>query len=179
MDTKTLEMFKNDKYYDRRSLVFENGTLTEEKDDLDRENVPEGRLGEFMARMVRAKLGVSFRLPVTKKSESLETAEEIENTEKLYCIETDDRFFSFEKLSCSEFSALENSLSESGELVKVADGDFSYLGFVNTYKGVRMVGVVKFIDGSTDDGYVLKYAGLGNFTDIKMECDEILFSIKK
>ncbi len=183
MDIKTVEMFKNDKYYDRKSLVFENGILTVEKDELDRENVPEGRLGEFMSRMVRANLGVTLRLPVTKKSESIETAIEVENTDKAYCIETADRFFSFEKYSQADLSALEEKFSGDDHLVKVSLGDSdrdpSYLGFVQTHSGAQMVGVVKIIDPMSDEGYVLKYAGCGNFTDIRMECDEILFSIKK
>lgn len=177
MDAKTLEMFKNDKYYDRKSLVFENGVLSEVKDELDRENVPEGRLGEFMSITVKAKPGVAIRLPVTKKSESLETAVEAENSDRAYRIETLDRYLSFEKISATDISTAEGELSSDGDLVRVCDS--TYFGFVKTFDGASMIGVVKVVCRQNGEVYILKYAGLGNFTDIRMEFDEILFSIKK
>lgn len=179
MDAKTLEMFKNDKYYDRKSLVFENGILSEVKDAADRENVPEGRFGEFMSKKVKTKLGVTLRLPVTKSSKSLENAVEAENSDREYRIETDDRFLSIEKLSLSAPSEAEAELSADCDLVKTAEDDYSRFGFVRTTKGETMIGIVNLICRSGDEVYLLKYAGTGNFTDIRMEYDEILFSVKK
>ena len=172
-------LLKNDKLYDGKSLIWEDNKLTEIKDNLDKNNIPEGRLGEFPIKKINISMGLDLFLPVVKKNKDLINTHDIIDTPKLYQMLSENRILKIERLENNEYhtKSLEYNNLESMQNISTTDNKETlqiYEGILNTEKYGAMVGIITFLPGTKDTASSFTYAGTGNYTDIKMEKDIIL-----
>ncbi len=172
-------LLKNDKLYDGKSLIWENNKLTEIKDNLDKNNIPEGRLGEFPINKINISMGLELFLPVVKKNKNLINTQDIIDTPKLYQILSENRILKIEQLGNSEYhkKILEYDNLKFMQNISITDNEKYlqiYEGVLNTEKYGAMLGIITFLSGTKDTTFSFTYAGTGNYTDIKMERDTIL-----
>ena len=176
MDTNMKKLLCDDVLYDRRSLVYENGTLQEIDDPLDTDQLQEGRMGEFFIKRMKIHMGLMLRLPITKASRALDGAQTLTDTNTAFVLGAGNRFLSLEK----EGSAPdEEQLDKDPQLVRWdgSDAPDGVTQWVGTVGSGTMLGIVSRFNGRDGAPYVFTYAGTGNFTDIRMEHSEILNAI--
>ncbi len=173
MENAIRKMLVEDKLYDKKSLVFEGGTLREISDPLDSDKLPEGRLGEFPLERFRTAMGITLYVPITKASGSVRNAVPITNSEELFEVCTADRYLSLEKNNANDGSAILRNNEADLAITENNDGEERLVGFIETPEGDKMLGIAAKTEiGNVD--FVFVYAGIGNFTDIKMEMENVI-----
>lgn len=175
MEKKYIEMLRNDKLYDKKSLIYYEGIIEEVIDEFDSDQIMEGRLGEFPVERIKTIMGVPLMIPLTKDSRVLLETEDILDTENMYQIRTETRFLCLVRCSLTEIEKKSREYIESEKYISVyQEGESEkFIGFCNLEEYGEMLGLVSIIRGKKDS-YIFKYAGIGNFTDIRMEQRNIL-----
>lgn len=176
MDTNMKKLLCDDVLYDRRSLVYENGTLQEIDDPLDTDQLQEGRMGEFFIKRMKIHMGLMLRLPITKASRALDGAQTLTDTDTAFVLAAENRYLSLEK---GASAPVETQFGTDPDLVPWdgSDAPDGVTQWVGTVGSGTMLGIVSRFNGRDGAPYVFTYAGTGNFTDIRMEHGEILNAI--
>lgn len=175
-------MLLSDKLYDKTSLVFENGSLLRISDPKDSNDLPEGRLGEFPIDRFKTSFGLTFFVPLTRRSRTLKDAVPSVNNREAYRVSSENRYLSVEKRESADGPKAVDALNANGNLVKCAvdlPNTLQWLGFVDTQKNGIMLGLVRSIKAADGSYYFVTYAGIGNFTDIRMEFNELAAPIQR
>ena len=173
-----IHMLAEDKLYDGKSLLFENGELLEVDDPRDKKNIPEGRLGEFAIEWIRTAMGVVLKVPVTKMTASMVNEAARVDAESIFYAEAENRWMALEKLDPESLEDRARYLAENADLASVScEACRKWVGILTSPENRKMAGMIALVGGTGEDGYVLTYAGTGNFTDIKMEQGLILRSL--
>lgn len=185
---KTIKFDKNlllnDKLYDKTSLIWENNELYEIEDKWDVDNILEGRLGEFSNERIITKMGITFIFPIVKKNKELLKNNNIVDNVTVYKMLSENRYLKIERLENSEYenkiSGINNIkflyevlLEESNNCLSV------YEGLIETESYGLMLGTIVFLSGKDEKVYEFIYAGKGNYTDVKMEKNNILKNLMR
>lgn len=180
MEKKFIKLLQNDVLYDGRSIIFYKGSITEIIDENDGIQLLEGRLGEFPIERIETKMGILLYIPLTKTSHVLFETEDITDEEDKYQIVTKTRFLCVKKIAFKKSNAQMEFYKENKDFVcNVKNKDvLEYMGLLKTGQYGKMLGFVSFIEGK-DEVYILKYAGEGNFTDVRIEQEIILKFMRK
>lgn len=170
---------KKDKLYDKKSLIWENGEIREVADDMDSNTIQEGRLGEFPIKVIRTKMGVTISLPLVANNKTLDYAEDSIDDQNIYQLRSENRILKLEKLLNNEYQDRIQNNDKTKDLYKIPMEDkenylFTYEGLIDSDKYGTMLGTIVFFKGKSGDIYEFTYAGIGNYTDIKMEKDIIV-----
>lgn len=182
---KYLSLFEEDKLFDKKSLVWDNGVLELVDDKYDQKGVPEGRMGEFKIERVLTESGVVLFFPIVKKTEGFFLSGSEVDSAKYYQVAFDQRFLKIEMMTKAEHCSMVEELKHSGMMVecfndKNSDCITEFEGFYCTEDYGDMIGKVSSVLSEKEDMvYTLVYAGKGNYTDIKMEGAFILNRIIK
>ena len=168
------EMLREEKFYDEKSIVFESGKLDEVKDAKDKSSLPEGRLGEIPIERIKTEIGVELFVPMSRFNKELAQAKAEMNTETCFRLETENRVLVLEKKTAEAFEMDAASYDQSENMLRwnqnLPGNDVTeWAGIVQTLHKGPMLGTVSGISKADGDVYVLTYAGIGNFTDIRME----------
>lgn len=179
MDKKMSAMILEDRLYDKKSLIWENGFLKEDTDEFDRKNIQEGRFGEFKIRRIKANIGFPVMIPVTKANTELANTDDMTDEEKILRMCTSTRFLELRKMNEEETVRIQSDLAKNSELFGwEKDWEISeieeWIGLIDSGNYGNMLGTVSMVKGTDGYNYSLVYAGTGNFTDIRMEKNEIL-----
>ena len=179
MDNTFKKALLNDRLYDKKSLIYENGELTEIEDMLDDDRVHEGSLGHFANMRISTEMGIRFVLPLTRVSRSFEDPEYVVDIEEIYQIQSSNRFLSIEKMADVDRQALVERFDEEEELVALPEADDrnQWTGLIECDSENMMLGFVEVFRDKSNVEYVLKYAGTGNYTEIRLEKNNIMRSI--
>ena len=180
MENKYMKMLREDKLYDKKSIIFYENKMEEVVDERDRSNIPEGRLGEFPMERIETAMGLTVILPMTKESCVLGKAKERIDLENQFLIVAETRMFSVQKIPFSEFEMhLENYQKHEDFILSRAEVRLQeFKGVFDCKEFGKMLGLISFISGR-EYVYLVKYAGKGNFTDIRMEQENIINYIYK
>lgn len=182
---KLKEMLQKEKFFDKKSIVFESGNLTEVEDALDKSNLLEGRLGEIPIERIKTEVGVEVFIPVSRYNKELAKAKAETDTETCFRIETENRVLALDKKTVDAFAGEAACYDQSENMVRwdrnlPGDGVTEWAGIVDSLHKGPMLGTISAINGLDGNVYVLTYAGIGNFTDIRMEKNSVLkFLYKK
>lgn len=176
---KLFSLLKDDKLYDKKSLIWENGNIKEVADDMDSNNIQEGRLGEFPIKRIQTQIGVIIQLPLVKNNKTLDKTEDIISDINIYQLRSENRFLKLEKLFDREYQRRIQNYNESKDLYKITmdvneNYLFTYEGLIDTEKYGIMIGTTCLFKDKSNQIYEFTYAGIGNYTDIKMEKDFII-----
>ena len=179
MNATMKQLLGSDTLYDEKSLVYQAGSLEQIEDPLDSSNIPEGRLGEFRLERIKTEMGVALQLPVTKTARELSQTTPAEDTQTCYQRSCANRFFMLKKVDSAlsaqitaDFNADKNLTAWEAE---TPDEQMAqWIGLMDTGSTGPMLGIVRMISGKDGFVYLLYYAGIGNFTDIRMEETEIM-----
>lgn len=180
MEKNYMKMLREDKLYDKKSIVFYENKMEEIADERDCDSLPEGRLGEFPMERIETEMGLTVILPMTKESRVLEKAKERINLEDKFQIAAETRLFGVQKIAFSEYEMHLESYQNHEDFILNRDEEKlqEFMGVFNCEEFGRMLGLLSFIHGK-ESVYLVKYAGIGNFTDIRMEQENILNYIYK
>ncbi|MBE5961914.1 MAG: hypothetical protein E7256_11150 [Lachnospiraceae bacterium] len=180
-------LLDGDRLYDKKSLIWENGRINEVQDDRDLKDIPEGRFGEFKVERVNTEMGVKLLLPLTEENKKFKNPNETINTGSHFKIHTENRILELETLTESEYKMMVQACESSKFLYKSSNeennGLQKYEGMIgeetdgDTHNDKWMLGNVVFFEGQNNEIYAFTYAGIGNYTDIKMESSFILNKI--
>lgn len=181
MNNAMMELLLNDKLFDRRSLVFDNGELTEIDDPFDASDLPEGRLGEFAVSRRSLALGLRLFIPLTKMGRTLEDSENITDADVLFQVSSGQRLLRVEKLSHADADEKLAGFGSCGDFAALRDEDGTpmWFGCFDSPEGVPMLGVTRAAGVGEEFTYLLTYAGIGNFTDIRMEADNVYSRLRR
>lgn len=176
---KLFLLLRDDKLYDKKSLIWENGEIREVADDMDSNTIQEGRLGEFPIKVIRTKMGVTILLPLVANNKTLDYAEDCIDNQNIYQLRSENRLLKLEKMLNHEYLDRIQNYDETKDLYKICMEDkenylFTYEGFIDADKYGTMIGTINLFKGNSNEIYEFTYAGIGNYTDIKMEKDIIL-----
>ncbi|MBE6985156.1 MAG: hypothetical protein E7434_06060 [Ruminococcaceae bacterium] len=168
MDLQTKALLQEDKLYDKKSLIFENDVLSQVEDANDDDRLPEGRLGEFPLLRFHTQMKVPLIVPLTKNSRTLKEAEVAEDSDCRFLLHSDNRYLCLEKLGTESMQW--ESLESNDEFIQKAENE--WLGILETPYG-KMLGTVNLLISADNTAVLLTYAGIGNYTDIQMEKNNI------
>lgn len=177
MNKNIADMLLSDILYDKTSLVFENGILNKIADPMDSNDLPEGRSGEFPCKRIKINCGITLFVPLTRKSRSFKDAKPSTDTESSFCLLTDNRYLSVEKRTSADAHKLIDAYNSSKSFVQGSSNNpntTEWLGFLSGNDGKSMLGIVRLIAASDGRMFFVTYAGTGNFTDIRLEMNELL-----
>ena len=169
----------NDRLHDGKSLVWENNTLAEIKDEADTDNRTEGRMGEFRFERIKTHMGTVIFFPVVKLNQALLEEQNRTEGESFFDMRNETRILRLERFNAVAADSVQADLDASCYLRKLfleADSENCdvYEGLMEEADGKRYLGTKVLICGKEGEFYVFTYAGMGNYTDIKMERDVIL-----
>lgn len=179
MDRNIIKILLEDQLYDKKSLIFENGIIREIYDEYDSDKIIEGRLGEFEVKRIKGKMGVFISIPLTRTNKDIIETKDIVDEDNLFQLRTPTRFLSLKKMSYSEsVTEIKNIMHNESLLEYPGDKNNEklkeFVGFINSELYENMLGFECILLQNEGEGYVFKYAGKGNFTDIIMEKNNIL-----
>ncbi len=172
-------LLENDRLHDGKSLVWENNTLTEIKDEADTDNRTEGRMGEFRFERIKTHMGTDIFFPVVKLNQALLEEQNRTEGEHFFDMRNETRMLRLERFDAVAAERVQEGLGASCYLRKwflEADGENydAYEGLMEEAAGKLYLGTKVLIPIEEGSHYVFTYAGMGNYTDIKMERDVIL-----
>lgn len=179
MNATIKQLLVSDTLYDEKSLVYQAGTLEQIEDLMDSSKIPEGRLGEFRLERIKTRMGVILQLPVTKAARELSQTVPAEDTEICYQRCCANRFFMLKKVDAALSAQITAGLNSDENLTPWEtetpnEQMAQWIGLVDSGSAGPMLGIVRMIFGKDNFVYLLYYAGIGNFTDIRMEETEIM-----
>jgi hypothetical protein len=166
-----------DKEFDGKSLIWDGEKAQIVDDELDSRDVLDGRYGEFELVTLETGIGFDLVLPKTSHNSDLFMSSEYPpvDTDDEFSIETQDRFLSLKKEGAGTFDQKAAELSSGGGLmesdssaIKSETGHKLFTGIIKTTSGENMAGFLLLINGE-DSVYTFRYAGLGNYSDIRVE----------
>lgn len=170
-----LDELSKDKEYDQESIFWDGKQAFIIKDLLDSKNIRDGRSGPFPS--VRLKSNVVktiFCVQTDLNKELLETNESLlEDSENLLILESYNRYLKLEKFKDITFEEeIKKIISKYIELKDIVTNNSTYYkvfaGIFHTNNSMEMMGI-KVIYEHSNMLYSLSYAGIGNFSDIKVE----------
>lgn len=172
-----LQVIAEDKEFDGKSVIWDGEKVQVVDDELDNRNVMDGRYGEFEFVTLKTKLGFDLVLPNTGHNSDLFLADKypVIDTDDEYNIETPGRFLSIKRESIDSFNQKEAELLSDQELIESSNEAINsemehklFTGIINTTSGEDMIGFLLLIPGE-DSVYLFRYAGIGNYSDIRVE----------
>ncbi|WP_455718537.1 hypothetical protein, partial [Anaerosporobacter sp.] len=116
---KLISLLKNDKLYDKRSLIWENDDLLEIDDDMDSNVIQEGRLGEFPNKRIQTKMGIVILLPLVRDNKTLDEIEDKIDDYNIYQLRSENRFLKLVKLLDYEYQNRIQSYDETKDFYKI------------------------------------------------------------
>lgn len=172
-----LEAIAQDKEYDGKSIVWDGEKACIIYDELDSRAILDGRAGPFPHVWYETKLGITLNISDTGLNSSLFDSDQYPPTdsEGEFAIETPERYLSVVKSSQDSYSKLEEELLNDAELMEINEKGLSerdyrvFAGKIRTPQDKDMIGVIVItpdVDGSV---FCIKYAGIGNYSDISTE----------
>lgn len=183
-----LKFISKDKLYDRKSVVWDGNGAQVVYDELDSRSVLDGRYGPFEAVRLETALGAALMGIKTNNNDGLfsaDTIPEVDDSSE-YRLEISNRYLSLKKSDGSGYTTQAEALSADTGLMELDGTAFKseteyrlFTGIIGTESGSDMIGFRLLSKGSDGSIYCLTYAGLGNYSDIKTEADEVIRSLLK
>jgi|GEM_PF-1794410 len=166
-----------DKEFDGKSIIWDGKTAKIVNDELDIRDVMDGRYGEFELVTLETGLGFDLFIQNTGQNSDLFMSDKYPPSDNAdeYSIETPGRFLSIKKESPGTFDRKTSELSSDKDLTE-SDSDVIksetehrlFTGIIKTDSGEDMIGFLLLIPAE-DAVYSFKYAGIGNYSDIRAE----------
>ncbi len=177
-----LSQLEKDKLFDKKSFIWEKETLKEVNDPLDSNTILEGRLGEFPTKRIITKLGLNLIIPLTANSKTFEETKDLLDEENLFQIRISKRILKLEKRLFNEYENIIEKANKSSLLRNIENtqnllkqGILSqFEGFIDSDKYGVMLGNINILRGRDSQIFIFTYGGYGNYTDIKMEFNNIV-----
>jgi hypothetical protein len=146
-------------------------------DRLDSRSILDGRAGPFPHELYETKLGITLSIANTGLNSNLFDRGQYPPTdsEEEYMIETPERYLSVEKSSPDSYSRLEEELLNDTGLMEIdkeglSERDYrAFAGKIKTPQDKDMIGVIVITPDVDKSVFCIKYAGIGNFSDITTE----------
>ncbi len=158
--------------------MWDGNKVTIINDSLDSEEILDGRSGPYPHERTETKLGILLEYPITGYNRELFDTEKYPATdsENEYIAETPERYLLIQKSSPESYSQLEDELSANTDLMEVQEKVIRtqrnyklFAGSIKTIGGKNMIGYILITPDMDQSVYCIKYAGLGNFSDIEVE----------
>lgn len=173
-----IKAIQEDRKNDEKSLIWDGNQATIIQDELDSENIMDGRSGEFRIYNLQTAAGITLPCFVSKNNSELGQYQDhlLVNDECEFKVETSNRYLSLIKLDINAYNEKKNSSLNDPLLIEPTDKRAFGLeestvltGIINTESNKNMIGFRLYVKGSKDDAFCLTYAGFGNYSDIKVE----------
>lgn len=172
-----LEAISQDKDFDGKGILWDGEKVEIIDDELDYEDILDGRAGPFYHELIETKLGATLTISNTPYNSNLFDSEHYSATdsEEEYMVETPERYLSVRKSNSDSYSQLEDEFSKDKELMEVYEESISqrdfriFTGKIKTPNGKDMIGVILITPDVDRSVFCIKYAGFGNYSDIQSE----------
>ena len=184
--SSVLHAISEDKFYDKKSILWDGSTMQVITDELDSKDILDGRFGPFMTIRIETLLGINLYSFCTIHNNDLFSSSAVPdaNNSEEYRIETENRFLFIKKHKKDECESLQKAFSDDVRLIELENHGASapnifhrkFSGLVETSSGKIMIGYVLLTAELGNNSYSLVYAGIGNYTDIQVEANQILRS---
>lgn len=143
------------------------------------------QISDRQSRREETSLGLTLICPDTGKNSKLFETDKYPPADgpDVYRIETPDRFMMLEKRNSNDYAAQVEMLSADLRLIrldkKITNNETEheiFTGLINTVSNADMIGFVLLAPDGNDAMYTLTYAGIGNYSDIRIEALNIMRS---
>ncbi len=172
-----LEAISQDKKFDGKGIMWDGDRVKIVDDELDFEDIVDGRAGPFARERFETEFGVTLTIANTPYNSNLFDSEHYPaiDTDVEYLIETPERYLSVRIRDSDSYSQLEDELTKDAELMEVYENRISqrdyriFAGKIKTSKGKDMIGFILITPDVDHSVFCIRYAGFGNYSDIQTE----------